>query len=46
MPVASDGLRVVKGGSWADPVEECGSEARRAAGPDDTGIGFRLILEY
>ena len=46
VPVASDGLRVVKGGSWADPVEECGSEARRAAGPDDTGIGFRLVLEY
>ena len=46
VPVASDGLRVVKGGSWADPVGECGSEARRAAGPDDTGIGIRLVLEY
>ena len=46
VPVASDGLRVVKGGSWADPAEECGSEARRAAGPDDTGIGIRLVLEY
>ena len=45
-PVAADGLRVVKGGSWADPVGECGSEARRAAGPDDTGIGIRLVLEY
>ena len=45
-PVPPDGRHVVKGGSWADAAGECGSEARRGAGPDETGIGFRLVLEY
>ena len=45
-PVGADGLRVVKGGSWADKAEDCGSECRRAAGPDETDIGIRLVLEY
>ena len=46
LPVPPNGFHVVRGGSWADPVEECGSEVRRGAGPDATGIGFRLVLEY
>ncbi len=46
LPVPADGFHVVRGGSWADPVEECGSEVRKGAGPDATGIGFRLVLEY
>ena len=46
LPVPGNGFHVVRGGSWADPVEECGSEVRKGAGPDATGIGFRLVLEY
>lgn len=46
IPVPPDGSHVVRGGSWAEPFEECGSECRRAAGPDETGIGIRLVLEY
>jgi formylglycine-generating enzyme required for sulfatase activity len=45
-PVPANGMRVVRGGSWADPASECGSEVRRGAGPKDTGIGIRLVLEY
>ena len=46
LPVPANGFHVVRGGSWADPAEECGSEVRKGAGPDATGIGFRLVLEY
>ena len=46
LPVPSNGWHVVRGGSWADPAGECDSDSRRGAGPDATGIGFRLVLEY
>jgi serine/threonine protein kinase len=46
LPVPKNRFHVVRGGSWADPAEECGSEVRKGAGPDATGIGFRLVLEY
>ncbi len=46
LPVPSNGWHVVRGGSWADPASECDSDSRRGAGPDATGIGFRLVLEY
>ena len=46
LPVPANGFHVVRGGSWADPVEDCGSEVRKGAGPGATGIGFRLVLEY
>ncbi len=46
LPVPENGFHVVRGGSWADSAGECGSEIRRGAGPDATGIGFRLVLEY
>lgn len=39
-----DGMRVLRGGSWADPAEDARCAARFAAAPDsrDTGFGFRL----
>ena len=46
LPVPANGFHVVRGGSWVDQAEECGSEVRKGAGPDATGIGFRLVLEY
>jgi formylglycine-generating enzyme required for sulfatase activity len=46
IPVPADGSHVVRGGSWADSAEDCGSECRRGAGPNETGIGIRLVLEY
>ena len=46
LPLPSNGWHVVRGGSWADPASECGSDSRRGAGPEATGIGFRLVLEY
>ena len=46
LPVPANGFHVVRGGSWADPAEECGSEVRKGAGPNATGIGFRLVVEY
>lgn len=46
IPVSKDGSHVVKGGSWEDPAAKCSSECRRRGGPEEMGIGFRLVLEY
>ncbi|MGL4422697.1 MAG: SUMF1/EgtB/PvdO family nonheme iron enzyme, partial [Gemmataceae bacterium] len=38
-------LRVVRGGSYQDPLSRCRSAARRGLSPDtrDAGIGFRVV---